>query len=303
MKMLMKKGRLNQIKISANVIAPVKKKSCYKEVMVPTKARTIYRSRLLNTIQAIIISAFLLIYPLTACAGETNNPKGEDKYVFPLNNVEWKETSNPYWWNEGVHFTMDTITYYLRQISENKSELYRQVKKATGMYVKNPETGTGKFVPDSAWAVEQPLLDGWITLVDKKVYYEPSWLGEPTEQIVLLYDFDLNIGDTFYVAPQVDNGKSHPYIVISIDNILVDSEYKKRFNFVEPHMQNDYEFYKFSLIESIGCDIELFHTFVPRFLYNDMDPMPPYYTLLAVYNRDKLIWNLLDYLLQKPMGE
>jgi hypothetical protein len=72
----------------------------------------------------------------------------------------------------------------------------------------------------------------------KKVFFVPPYLG--SEQ--LLYDFNLNVGDT--VRGYLETYASPVDIVQSIDSVLVGSNYRKRW-----HINN---YYNISIIEGIG---------------------------------------------------
>ena len=269
MKLLLKKG-LNQIKISAD---PVKKKSCYKEVMVPTKARTIYRSRLLNTIQAIIISAFLLIYPLTACAGETNPvPKeGLPWGVFPLNNTEWQESTYS-WWSEikdsidiSVSHTNIT-TLSVRQIGENRAELYSSSKTFKTEKSTNLSTGEKVDLLDSSFTGAN--LIGHILIEDNKVYY----LHE--EKKDLMFDFNVKVGDTldWLWKGQFHHSYNPVFYVNSIDSILVGNteigyEYRKQYFICNKfNAQEQYpRMHSMTIVEGIGCvSNNFFYTLRPH---------------------------------------
>ncbi|MCL2039819.1 MAG: hypothetical protein FWG85_05255 [Bacteroidetes bacterium] len=305
MKMLMKKGRLNQIKISANVIAPVKKKSCYKEVMVPTKARTIYRSRLLNTIQAIIISAFLLVYPLTACANEVPPPAIPDRLpsdIFILNDMRWVEEIR--WGGNNWEHIYDPETGKMialtnnrhtaiimtstRLINENSAELYSksEVTRTDFGWTFSAENGEGEyFERDSTYTTPNVPTGSIITIENNRVYVQ-STDDKEGKYIRLLYDFNLNVGDAFMLMHIAE-----PYnkiLLTSIDSVLLlNGEYKKRYNFGNEKIYQGQKYYDYSVIEGIGCDIYLFY---PLTINSNEDHHNPV-TLKAVYYKDRLIWS------------
>jgi len=77
--------------------------------------------------------------------------------------------------------------------------------------------------------------------LNKKVFYIPQ--SENQEQ--LLYDFNMQVGDTVKGLLEICNG-SQKDIVQSIDSILIGNDYRKKWNFV---CSNDYGYY---IIEGLG---------------------------------------------------
>jgi len=79
--------------------------------------------------------------------------------------------------------------------------------------------------------------------INKKVYFVFPGFGD-----TLLYDFNLNVGDTMHTVGAYlgdpTNPASYSYIITSIDSVLVGSNYHKRYNTVP--------FSGFSIIEGVG---------------------------------------------------
>ena len=269
-----------------------------KENIGKKEPRTIYRSRLLNTIQAIIISAFLLVYPLTACAGETNPvPQGGLPCgVFPLNNdVRFIQTSS---WDYGaLESILDpengkpiavfsknyvrTEIFSFRKIGENKAEMYSTSEvtlKRKGFDLVN---GGELQFQDSTWA-EPIKLIGWFTLEENKVYYQYNDELYGTDNF-LYFDFDLKLNDTFRAGSFSEYQYNAIFSVASIDSVLITNEYRKRYKCVSLSEG----FYDFYVVEGIGS---LGHLFEP------LDPPGPSTIvsskkLEAVYYKDRLIWS------------
>ena len=79
---------------------------------------------------------------------------------------------------------------------------------------------------------------------NKKIYYVGSdLLGFPSDNEVLLYDFSAKAGDTVYHA---DYFKT---IILSIDSVLIDSSYRKRFKI---NSNNNFHFKDEYWVEGIG---------------------------------------------------
>ena len=96
---------------------------------------------------------------------------------------------------------------------------------------------------DSVFNINNAIYLGGIREENKKIYYlgDTIHYGKPLDctNEVLLYDFNLNVGDTFYFGlPQTDslicNNSYWNVVVISIDTINLGNKLRKRFIF------NDY---------------------------------------------------------------
>jgi len=107
---------------------------------------------------------------------------------------------------------------------------------------------------------------------NKKVYL----LGN-NELDTLAYDFNLNVGDT--LPPTCLNWDSQYYYVESIDSVLVDNNYRKRFWISNDYLQNF-----ISLIEGIGSDHGPFSPFRENWTESSND-------LWCVYKDNDTIWN------------
>jgi len=117
---------------------------------------------------------------------------------------------------------------------------------------------------------------GLVRQEGKKMYL---WDGQMSNEDVLLYDFDLKVGDTLqetYVFRPYD-----VFVVTSIDSILVGELYRKIFNLKASYMVNPEEV----LIEGIGfggglldiCPFQAeFPSFLECFTLNDNTYYPEY---------------------------
>jgi len=238
-----------------------------------------------------LISIFTLFVVSFASCGASDRPTEQDRLpfgVFPLNDVRWVET-NHYCDNftgldSGYSYVFyDTITYSLRQIGENKTELHRAVQKRMQTFnlgIADPDL---KFVGDSTWN-EKPELLGWIYLEGRKVYYQgvpyidydgKSWEKEKG----LFYDFSLNVGDKFD-TPSNSFSDDYNFYLSSFDNVLVGNELRKKYDFMLNLKESGYNF---SVIEGIGCDRYFFYVFNTDYTHNNSQ-------LIKVYYKDKLIW-------------
>jgi hypothetical protein len=179
----------------------------------------------------------------------------------------------------------------LRPVGENKSELYRSILRKQERHIYDLFYGGEKEVEHITFTIEPELL-GWVRLEGRKVY----WLGNnyhygSPDKEFLFYDFSLNVGDTFGIAPQVDwhppgQEERYKFYLSSIDNVLIGNEYRKKYNFVHiwAHFggPNNWTNYNFSVIEGIGCDRYFFYVFNTDYSHNK--------PLLRVYYKNKPIW-------------
>ena len=242
------------------------------------------------------IFTFLLFFAFTtSCDSSEPRPADESPFgVFPLNDVSWgherglqflePDTEFIYNTETGELITIityltgrDIITYSVRQVGENRAELYCS-KVTTWERLIFDNIAKVNSYDDTSW-VTAPELYGRIYLEDKKVYFRD--LGHNGEQRQLLYDFNLNVGDEFIV------GGYYKFSVVSIDRILVGNEYRKRYNF--DFKREDYPGYpghSFSVVEGIGCTESFFHTINDPFMA--VDPLPP--SLKEVYYKNKIVW-------------
>jgi hypothetical protein len=119
-------------------------------------------------------------------------------------------------------------------------------------------------------------FEGLVRQEGKKMYL---WEGQMSNEDALLYDFDLEVGDTLqetYVYRHYDD-----FVVTSIDSILVGDSYRKVFNLKAPYMVYPEEV----LIEGIGfggglldiCPFQAeFPSFLECFTLNDTTFYPEY---------------------------
>jgi hypothetical protein len=116
----------------------------------------------------------------------------------------------------------------------------------------------GNNVADSAWIREDTI--------SHKVYAKiirSSWITPDTDE-VLLYDFSLQVGDTFKMAAGINGAATFEHIVSSIDTIMVGNIAHKLFHF--SGLSNPTRPY--DVIEGIGCLQGPLHPYFP-FLFEE----------------------------------
>ena len=249
---------------------------------------------------AVVVLSFMG-FPSIACGAEPDpaGGGGDGKLpfgIFPLSDVRWEHAGDTWFHGRKSDSVYDadgklikvisyvpnncrlwTITYSVRQIGENRAELYSDVKETwRAAEVSDKVNGTTYKIDTTI--IISPKLNGEITIEGKKVYY--SYGVAPYNQKVLLYDFNLKVGDTFYVGANADLYDKIPFVLVSIDSALVGNEHRKRYNFAK---SKESEYYNFSVIEGIGCTPYLFYS-LSTFLHEEL-PM-----LYRVYHKGQLIW-------------
>ena len=234
--------------------------------------KTLARAKQSATTILVAIIIFFL-YPVLACATE-NGPREEDKLpwsVFPLDGVKWMHIQYLKFLEPDNEFIYDTET------GENRANLYcSKATKWDRLIFDN--INKINLYDDTVWYSTSELY-GEINLEHKRIYFRGFYYnGKPWAERELLYDFNLNVGDTFTMMG-IDNYK---FSILSVDSVLVDNEYRKVYNFET----KSYGGHSFSVIEGIGCNINLFHTIIDPFV--SVDPSPP--RLLSVYFKSRKIW-------------
>lgn len=158
------------------------------------------------------------------------------------NNPQWRQRSDC---NTGDCIETEDYVYYLNGDSVIDSFTYKKVYKyglLSHVWYNDPP------IPD--WCSGSTTFNQFYSLVrqEEDRIYTRMW-GEPD---ALLYDFDLNIGDTL---PLTWNQWQEDIVVMSIDSLLVGNSYRKVFNLSQQSSPQ--------LIEGIG------HTF------GFLEPFPP----------------------------
>jgi hypothetical protein len=176
---------------------------------------------------------------------------------------------------------VDIITYSVRQVGENKAELYCLINR-TITFIGEDLVNNVKLEKDSTLTIG-PDLEGFIYLENNKVFCQHKhYTGETP---VLMYDFNLKQNDTFNrFSHMMDIWK---YTVASIDSVVVGNEHRKRYNFTAIQHTNLIDF---SIIEGIGTDLwQFFYTIIWP-VDHDNETLP---CLLSVYHKDKLIYKTI----------
>ncbi|GIV26367.1 MAG: hypothetical protein KatS3mg027_0181 [Bacteroidia bacterium] len=129
-------------------------------------------------------------------------------------------------------------------------------------YYAGPVTCPPWCTPQGAYIVSQNYqYIGAIRqdVINKKVYFAPA--GQPAQ---LLYDFNLNIGDTLPYS--YINHTPYPKVVTNIDSVLVNGNYHKRFGIGYSGYPGTFAY----LIEGIGSSLGLLFPLEIPFEVNTM---------------------------------
>jgi len=234
------------------------------------------KGRLQKLMSAVFIIFLFFSFSFISCANEPSPAEPKLPWsVFPLDSVKWIEIHEyidfPIQNNNKWH--LDTIIYSIYSIGENKAKVYKLEKKSIGNY--KIIDGEKIFVSDSSWIMDSKLFIQ-ILLENNKVY---KILGDGEQEIFLMYDFSLKVGDKF-ISSWWNRS------ITSIDSVLVGNEYRKKYNFFE----TDNSHFHFSVIDGIGCD--KFFSYILINPYGHFDPIID--ITYKVYYKDKLIWERKD---------
>ncbi len=161
------------------------------------------------------------------------------------NNPQWRQSSSCRWWGDCIED--QEFVYYINGDSIVNNILYKKLYKRGQL--------------DQYWMGPPPYencddhytFNSFHTLLRQdglKIYIKESGAGD-----TLLYDFNLNIGDTL---PKTWNQHQDSIIVTSIDSILVGNSFRKVFHFegFEPDFLIEGIGYYGGLLEPFPQDLE-----------------------------------------------
>ncbi|KAB2859079.1 MAG: T9SS type A sorting domain-containing protein [Flavobacteriales bacterium] len=152
------------------------------------------------------------------------NSFGQTYYPFPDSVGVWKQTSSFYEGSD-IHYALfmngdtiiNSITYNKLYYSDTPNNIDTDNSNYYGAIRENNKKIY--FFPDSIYNIYYPEYFFCFT---SYIYPYPSFTEE-----VLLYDFNVNVGDTVHY-PHLDS----TYIIITwIDSVLVQGEYRKQYNY------------------------------------------------------------------------
>jgi hypothetical protein len=154
------------------------------------------------------------------------------------NNPEWRQTSTcavPY-----PCVQTDQYVYYVSGDSTINDVVYKKIFRR-GVYEQNWMASTPPLECGASGSNDTFYL---LMIQEGKQMYIRAF---GSEELVLLYDFDLNVGDAL---PMTFNNYTSDVLIDSIDSLLVGDVYRKRF-----HFQGLGASY---IIEGIGSNLGLF---------------------------------------------
>jgi len=203
------------------------------------------------------ILLFIIVLPIKITFAQTNI-----YHPFPDSNSVWIGTHMTYY--EYPCFIYDDYNLFISGDTTVGNYTYHKLYRDGHKYSNCPPPGF-YYYNEYFGAFRQDYEN-------KKVYL----LGD-NELDTIAYDFNLNIGDT--LPPTCLNWYSPDNYVESIDSVLVDENYRKRFWISNEYYQNF-----ISLIEGIGSDHGAFAPFVENWSESSYD-------LWCVYKDNDTIWN------------
>lgn len=168
--------------------------------------------------------------------------KGQQEYFsFPTDSARWSEYCGHFETYPSPHWEYTTIRYFLNGDTTIDSKEYSLIY---GYVSPSEEIDT----------LNASLMGGLREDSLKNIYFLPIlpdlscqcykcniWTV-PIE--IVLYQFDVGVGDTAFIGPM-----ESPWIISSIDSILIGSNYRKKYNF---------SYYERYWIEGIGSSYGLF---------------------------------------------
>jgi hypothetical protein len=180
---------------------------------------------------------------LTVAYGQSTN-----YHPFPDTNAHWCETA--WWtvWTPSPCVVTDVYCLFINGDTVIGTNTYHKIYQSGYIGATCPPPGYN-YYNDYKGALRQDSLL-------KKVFFVPVTNSNES----LLYDFNLNVGDT--LASSYNGGNSNK--VIGIDSVLVGSNYHKRFLLtpLNPISSPDTNY---AIIECVGSTYGLYNMIVPPF--------------------------------------
>lgn len=188
-------------------------------------------------------------------------------YPIQTDTAKWSVHSRLNPWGGG--FQEDTFHYFINGDTLIDSVFYSKVYSSIAYYSNTIDTLNAIY------------LGGLREDIDKHVYFRFSQdnpqisyqvdLEYPTQDEFLLYRFDAEIGESFYMC----NDNYTPFILVAIDSVLVENNYRKRYHVEHYALVSTW-------VEGIGSDWSLFGPLCQQFEGYDVllcyeDPAVFYY--------------------------
>ena len=190
---------------------------------------------------------------------------GQYQTPFPDSLASWRFQSWQYAdpGDPGSQTTYSAVTVHARDTVHKNGFVYTQLYADSDGFIYNPENclyngelvGYHRIEGDQVYYIKEPTA-GWVQWAYfEGAGYEPYFYSNyhfNTENEILLYDFGLTVGDSFNIT-QYDT-----VIVETIDSVLIENHYYKRFNFdvslcMLSNIPSDYHW-----IEGIGSSFGYF---------------------------------------------
>jgi hypothetical protein len=196
---------------------------------------------------SVLITLFTLHQPLNC----------QEYKHFPSNSAKWSVYSRLSPWGE---FIEDTFFYFINGDTLIDTTLYQKIYRFTASY----------FYNDVIDTTQSQYNGGLREDANKHIFFKPidiyqsfsnnGYIENSTLDEFLLYRFDLELGEEFYLNEYI----SESYSVMEIDSVIIDSIYRKRFSIEGLYSK---------WIEGIGSETSLFGSL--------FDPFEGYEALLC----------------------
>ena len=179
---------------------------------------------------------------------------------FPTDSAVWRQSSAN--WNYPDYYQRD-YNYYSQGDTFLLGNTYHKIYKTEidSYYVLGSPTGPFNLTTGPTMVDSNKYMGAIREDPSKHVYYLPD---TATASEILLYDFNLNIGDTLGYSYNNSSYFLGYNRVTGIDSVIVGTQYHKQFRISAPGYPN-----YVSIIEGVGSTFGLLEMFIDPFEWSD----------------------------------
>ncbi|CAN5435711.1 hypothetical protein BH10BAC1_BH10BAC1_13980 [soil metagenome] len=181
--------------------------------------------------------------------------------AFPTDSATWRQSSAN--WNYPDYYQRD-YNYYTQGDTIVSSNTYHKIYKTliSSYYVLGSPTGPFNLMSGPTLIDSNKYIGAIREDLSKHVYFLPDTTTTATE--ILLYDFNLVVGDTLVYSYNNSSYFLGQNVVSGIDSVVVGTQYHKRFKISASGYPN-----YVSIIEGIGSTFGLLEMFIDPFEWSD----------------------------------
>lgn len=180
---------------------------------------------------------------------------------FPTDSAVWRQSSAN--WNYPDYYQRD-YKYYIQGDTIFSGNTYHKIYKTliSSYYVLGSPTGPFNLMSGPSIVDTNKYVGAIREDLSKRVYFLPDTITTSSE--ILLYDFNLNVGDTLTYSYNNSSYFLGENYVSGIDSIVVGTQYHKQFKISAPGYTN-----YVSIIEGVGSTFGLLEMFIDPFEWSD----------------------------------